>query len=180
MNPPAQSHQALRDRRAAVFFVVFFVAFFAGCVLAAFFGISRTGKERFRTRIQQRKQPDGSVEETLVERAEYDQLLVAVRALYLDIARWAAEEPSRWRPWAAPCPIKEAEVSNRKRVKWRKARMDQRTRERLPVLDTFVRAAADHHAQESAAQDDQRGQPELAEGDYSQTGDRGGWLQKRH
>lgn len=113
-------------------------------------GVAAAWKERFRTRIQRRKRPDGTVEETLVERAEYDQLLVAVRALYLDIARWAAEEPTRWGPWAAPCPIKEAEVSNRKRVKRRKARMDQRTRERLPVLETFVRAAADHHAQQSA------------------------------
>ncbi|MGW2523949.1 tyrosine-type recombinase/integrase [Streptomyces sp. NPDC001617] len=113
-------------------------------------GVASAWKERFRTRIQRRKRPDGTVEETLVERAEYDQLLVAVRALYLDIARWAAEEPTRWGPWAAPCPIKEAEVSNRERVKRRKARMDQRTRERLPVLETFVRAAADHHAQQSA------------------------------
>ncbi|WP_308314362.1 site-specific integrase [Streptomyces sp. GbtcB7] len=79
-----------------------------------------------------------------------DQLLVAVQALYLDIARWAAEEPARWGPWAAPRPIKEAEVSNRKRVKRRKARMYRRTRERLPVLETFVRAAADHHGQQSA------------------------------
>ncbi|WP_328784890.1 tyrosine-type recombinase/integrase [Streptomyces canus] len=113
-------------------------------------GVASAWRERFRTRIQRRKRPDGTVEETLVERAEYDQLLVAVRALYLDIARWAAEEPARWGRWAAPCPIKEAEVSNRKRVKRRKARMDQRTRERLPVLETFVRAAADHHAQQSA------------------------------
>jgi hypothetical protein len=107
-------------------------------------GVATAWKERMRTRIQRRKRPDGTVEETLVERAEHTHLLMTVRAFYLDIARWAAEEPARWGPWAAPCPIKEAETSTRKSVKRTKARMDQRTRERLPALETFAKAAADH------------------------------------
>ncbi|GAA2427696.1 hypothetical protein [Streptomyces coeruleofuscus] len=80
-----------------------------------------------------------------MERADRVMISIAVRAFYLDIARWATEEPARWGPWVAPCPIKAAETADRKRVTWTKARVDQRTRERLPVLETFARAAADHH-----------------------------------
>ncbi|WP_234432918.1 site-specific integrase [Streptomyces sp. NRRL S-1824] len=108
-------------------------------------GVATAWKERLRTRIQRRKRPDGTVEETVVERADRALLFMRVRAFYLDIARWAVEEPARWGPWAAPCPIKEAETADRKRVKRVKARMDQRTRERLPALESFAKAAADHH-----------------------------------
>ncbi|MFD5597513.1 tyrosine-type recombinase/integrase [Streptomyces griseorubiginosus] len=107
-------------------------------------------KERLRTRVQRRRHPDGSIEETVVERADRVMIFIAVRAFYMDIARWASEEPARWGPWAAPCPIKVAETADRKRVARTKARMDQRTRERLPVLETFARAAADHHRQATA------------------------------
>ena len=67
--------------------------------------------------------------------------LMRVRALYLDIAHWAVEDPARWGPWVAPCPINGAEVQKAKERKHRKARMDQRTRERLPVLPVLVRTA---------------------------------------
>jgi integrase len=67
--------------------------------------------------------------------------LSTVRAFYLDISQWALEEPSRWGPWAAPCPIKDTELSIKKEKQAVKARMDQRTRERLPVLPTLVRLA---------------------------------------
>lgn len=67
--------------------------------------------------------------------------LSTVRAFYLDIAQWALEEPARWGPWAAPCPIKETELSIKKEKQAVKARMDQRTRERLPVLPTLIRTA---------------------------------------
>ncbi|MFF2165427.1 tyrosine-type recombinase/integrase [Streptomyces sp. NPDC058175] len=107
--------------------------------------VAAAWKERFRTRTERRKQPDGTFHERTVERADRALLFMAVRAFYLDIARWAAEEPARWGPWAVPCPIKEAETSDRKRVKRVKARMDQRTRERLPALEAFAKAAADHH-----------------------------------
>ncbi len=107
--------------------------------------VAAAWKERLRTRIQRCRRPDGTVEEVVVERADRAMLMMAVRAFYLDIARWAVEEPARWGPWAAPCPIKEAETLDGKRTKRVKARMDQRTRERLPALETFARAAADHH-----------------------------------
>ncbi|MDQ1013273.1 hypothetical protein QFZ82_007758 [Streptomyces sp. V4I23] len=98
-------------------------------------------KERVRTKIDRKRQPDGTYTTSL--RQNYIDLLTAVRAFYLDIAQWAVEEPSRWGPWAAPCPIKANEVSHRKRESHRKARMDQRTRERLPVLPALVRTADD-------------------------------------
>ena len=45
--------------------------------------------------------------------------------------------------WVAPCPISGAEVQKAKERRHRKARMDQRTRERLPVLPVLVRTAND-------------------------------------
>ncbi|HEY5987985.1 MAG TPA: site-specific integrase, partial [Streptosporangiaceae bacterium] len=75
------------------------------------------------------------------KRASPRSKLLTVRAFYQDIARWAAEDPSRWGPWVAPCPIKASECSLFKETKQRKAAMDQRTRARLPVLPTLVRTA---------------------------------------
>ncbi|WP_433521351.1 tyrosine-type recombinase/integrase [Nocardia pseudovaccinii] len=69
--------------------------------------------------------------------------LMRVRALYLDIAHWAVEDPARWGPWVAPCPITHTEIQKAKERKHRKARMDQRTRERLPVLPVLVRTVND-------------------------------------
>ncbi|WP_344076279.1 site-specific integrase [Streptomyces crystallinus] len=112
--------------------------------------VATAWKERLRTRVERRRRPDGSIEETVVERADRVMIFITVRAFYLDLARWASEEPARWGPWAAPCPIKVAETIDRKRVTRTKARMDQRTRERLPVLETFARATADHHRQAAA------------------------------
>jgi hypothetical protein len=67
--------------------------------------------------------------------------LLRVRALYLDIAHRAVDDPGRWAPWAVPCPISDAEIGRAKELKHRKARMDQRTRERLPVLPVLARTA---------------------------------------
>lgn len=124
--------------------------------------VAAAWKERLRTRIQRRRRPDGTAEETVVERADQAMVLMSVRALYLDIARWAAEEPTRWGPWAVRCPIKEAETLNGRRTKRIKARMDQRTRERLPALDTFARAALDHHRHRLACLEALRAVPQGA------------------
>ncbi len=51
------------------------------------------------------------------------------------------EDPARWGPWAAPCPVRADELSRKKEQSRRKARMDQRTRERLPVLPALVASA---------------------------------------
>ncbi len=69
--------------------------------------------------------------------------LLRVRAFYLDIAQWATEEPARWAQWAVPCPVSDTEISRARDLRRRKARMDQRTRERLPVLPVLVRTAAE-------------------------------------
>jgi integrase len=65
-------------------------------------------------------------------------VLIQVRALYLDIAHWALDDPARWGPWAVPCPIRANEVLTRKRQRRVKARMDQRTRTLAPVLPALV------------------------------------------
>ncbi|MEV6932506.1 tyrosine-type recombinase/integrase [Dactylosporangium sp. NPDC051485] len=85
-----------------------------------------------------RSKKDGRI---IRERHGKADVLITVRSLYLDLAQWAIEEPSRWGPWVAPCPISAAETNTRKRDAHRKARIDQRTRERLPVLPALVRTA---------------------------------------
>lgn len=64
--------------------------------------------------------------------------LNAVRAFYLDIAQWATEDPARWARWAVPCPVRAEDIRSRKERSHRKSRMDQRTRERLPVLPALA------------------------------------------
>lgn len=66
-------------------------------------------------------------------------VLSAVRAFYLDVAEWAEDDPARWGPFALRCPVSASDVSHKKDRSRRKSRMDQRTRERLPVLPTLVR-----------------------------------------
>jgi hypothetical protein len=73
-------------------------------------------------------------------RVNYRSELVFVRAFYLDLARWAADDPARWAPWAVPCPIKAAECATKKARSRVKSRMDQRTRAQLPLLPALVRA----------------------------------------
>ncbi|MGW2989756.1 site-specific integrase [Streptomyces goshikiensis] len=75
-------------------------------------------------------------------RLSYVSLLTQVRAFYLDIAQWAAEDPSRWGQWAVPCPVREAETNHKKHDRQQKARLRERTRERLPVLPLLVRQAS--------------------------------------
>jgi Phage integrase family len=82
--------------------------------------------------------PDGQVSEVRQRRAGGMNNLAAVRAFYLDVAQWAMEEPSRWGPWAAPCPVRAEDLTRQKDIRSRKSRMDQRTRERLPVLPMLV------------------------------------------
>src|SRR4030095_5935954 len=79
-------------------------------------------------------------------RVNYRSELVFVRAFYEDIARWAADDPARWAPWVAPCPIKSAEVTLKKANSRVKSRMDQRTRTQLPLLPALLRAVEQHGA----------------------------------
>jgi integrase len=69
-------------------------------------------------------------------------VLLAVRSFYLDLRQWSLEDPARWALWAAPCPIREADVrSYVKETRLRQARMQQRTRTLAPVLPQLVAAA---------------------------------------
>src|SRR5664280_2236251 len=53
-------------------------------------------------------------------------------------AHRAGSSPARWARWVAPCPIGAEEIHRRKAVLARKARMDARTRARLPALPALL------------------------------------------
>lgn len=97
--------------------------------------VATAWKQRLRTRPARAGEATG----ISVERLSYLDVLAAVRAFYLDVAEWALEDPARWAQWVAPCPISSEELTRRKAVRRRKARMDARTRDRLPVLPVLVR-----------------------------------------
>jgi len=99
-------------------------------------------KQRVAIKTTRRKQSDGAVVEIHSPRESAANCLMVVRGFYLDIAQWAADDPTRWGRWAVPCPIKAGEVPHRKVAARRKSRMDQRTRDRLPVLPVLVAAVA--------------------------------------
>ena len=109
--------------------------------------VAAAWKQRVKVKVTQRRQPDGTVVEVTSPRANAFDLLTSVRSFYLDIAQWALEEPARWGPWAAPCPVSAAEGSHRKSDRQRKARMDQRTRERLPSVAALSRLADQRRAE---------------------------------
>jgi len=97
-------------------------------------------KLRLRTITKATTNADGTKSPVSVARINYRECLTPVRAFYLDLAHWAVEEPGRWGPWVAPCPVGEEEVNRRKATRQRKSRMDARTRELLPALPALVRS----------------------------------------
>jgi len=99
-------------------------------------------RERLLAKTVRTRTADGKVTETSAQRGEVLNHLTAVRAFYLDIAEWAADDPARWGPWAAPCPIRSDGLGRRNHLSRRKARMDQRTRERMPVLPLLIASTA--------------------------------------
>jgi hypothetical protein len=105
--------------------------------------VARAWKEDLQT--IKRTITDASGRQTVVAspRLNAKDELLRVRALYLDIAQWATEEPARWAQWAVPCPVSDTEISRARDLRRRKARMDQRTRERLPVMPVLTRTAAE-------------------------------------
>ena len=93
----------------------------------------------------------GNATEATAERIDVAGCLTAVRGFYLDITQWAAEDPARWAQWAAPSPVRREDISlASKTVSRRKSRMDQRTRERIPVLPALI-AAVDRSRKDAAA-----------------------------
>jgi hypothetical protein len=116
--------------------------------------IAAAWKQRVMTRTRTTTGPTGEQAQLTVPRLDGRSVLSAVRAFYLDIAEWADDDPARWGPWAVRCPVNASDVSHKKDRSRRKARMDQRTRERLPVLPALVSWVAterDRHAQLLAA-----------------------------
>jgi integrase len=105
--------------------------------------VARAWKEDVQTIKRNVTGPDGNTTVVTRPRINTKEELIRVRALYLDIAQWAMEEPERWAQWAVPSPVSDAEINWARERRRRKARMDQRTRERLPVLPVLVRTAAD-------------------------------------
>ncbi len=74
------------------------------------------------------------------------QVLMLVRAFYLDIQEWALEDPS-WAPWTVPGPVRRGDTDGMaKEKRAATAQMHQRTRERLPHLPVLLDAAARHRS----------------------------------
>ncbi|MDJ0325193.1 site-specific integrase [Cryobacterium sp. PH31-AA6] len=102
--------------------------------------VSAAWKLRLRTMTSIATDTNGQQIEESVTRINYRECLTPVRAFYLDLAHWAVEDPARWAYWVVPCPVGIEEINRRKSKRHRKARMDARTRERLPVLPALVRS----------------------------------------
>ncbi len=100
--------------------------------------VAAAWKQRVMTRTRTTTSPSGEQIRLTSTRLDGRSVLSAVRAFYLDIAEWADDDPARWGPWAVRCPVSASDVSHKKDRSRRKSRMDQRTRERLPVLPALV------------------------------------------
>jgi hypothetical protein len=100
--------------------------------------VAAAWKQRVMTRTRSTTSPAGERVRLTSTRLDGRSVLTAVRAFYLDLAEWADDDPARWGPWAVHCPVSASDVSHKKDRSRRKSRMDQRTRERLPVLPALV------------------------------------------
>jgi hypothetical protein len=112
--------------------------------------VAHAWKQRLRTMTKAVTTAAGGRTEVAVARASYEDTLTRVRALYLDLAHWAVDDPARWGPWVAPPPIRAEETRRRKANRQRKSRIDARTRERLPVLPVLVRVVDQRRAASDA------------------------------
>ena len=101
--------------------------------------VAAAWKQRITTKTTRSPSADGRVTEATAPRLNAFDHLVMVRAFYLDLAQWAADDPARWGPWAASCPVRETDIAQSGKARSRrKSRMDQRTRERIPVLPALL------------------------------------------
>jgi len=106
-------------------------------------GAAVAWKQRLFTKTTNTASATSLVSEVCSPRISAMQILATVRAFYLDLGEWADEEPARWGPWAVPSPVRAGDISHKKDLTLRKSRMDQRTRERIPVLPALVAALDD-------------------------------------
>jgi len=107
--------------------------------------VAAAWKQRVMTRTRTTATPDGVQQTRVSTRLDGRSVMTAVRSFYLDIAEWADDDPARWGPWAVRCPVSASDVSHKKDRYQRKSRMDQRTRERLPVLPALTGAGRGIH-----------------------------------
>ena len=112
--------------------------------------VAAAWKQRVLGRIRTTTGPDGRPVAQTLPRHNGRSVLMSVRALYLDLAEWADDDPARWASWAVRCPVTASDVSHKKLLSQRKSRMDQRTRERLPMLPTLVAWVQDERARTAA------------------------------
>ena len=98
-------------------------------------------KQRLQTKTVRVREAGGQVTETVAPRVAVASCLITVRGFYLDMAQWAVTDPARWGPRAVPSPVAESDIQARKANAETKSRMDQRTRERLPVVPALAGAA---------------------------------------
>lgn len=77
-------------------------------------------------------------------RRNYIDVLMQVRALYLDIQEWALQDPT-WAQHAVPSPVRRGDTAGQAKHKRRvTAAMHQRVRERLPQLGALADSAHRH------------------------------------
>ena len=96
-------------------------------------------KQRITVKTTRTRSAGGELTEVTAPRLNAFDHLIMIRAFYLDLAQWAADDPARWGPWTAPCPVRDADIAQHGKARSRrKSRMDQRTRERIPVLPALL------------------------------------------
>jgi hypothetical protein len=75
-------------------------------------------------------------------RREIHSILFAVRGMYRDLAEWSHDEPGRWGPWVAPCPVSRHESKNASKAKrHQQSRMQNRTRALTLLLPALIAEA---------------------------------------
>ena len=76
-------------------------------------------------------------------RREIHSTLFAVRGMYRDLAEWSHDEPARWGPWVAPCPVSRHESKSASKAKrHQQSRTQNRTRMLAPLLPALLVEAA--------------------------------------
>lgn len=66
----------------------------------------------WKQRLMVVRKPDG----TIRPRRQFRDVLLQVRAFYLDIQEWATEDPS-WAPWAVPSPVRKGDTDGMMKVR---------------------------------------------------------------
>jgi hypothetical protein len=96
---------------------------------------------------QRWRQALGTHQDGRKPRVEVERILRAVRSFYTDLHSWAVEEPERWAPWVASCPVPDGALRGIiVRQRRRKERMDDRVRQRQPLLPVLVAHLEDRYS----------------------------------